>query len=165
MNARAFATTAFQRPGFDRTVPSGLIQGSFRMHRIRVESDRSAWNSSLSTRFDQLCALERGWDGYLGQPVSFACARFAATILEHLYTDGLLAPSLVPGSDGTLQIEWHRNQYDIEIDVLAPNKVVAYRNNLLSNQEDEIDISNDFTIVNLWLKEMKAVRQAQRATG
>lgn len=163
MNARAFDTTAFQSSGLDRTLLGGLVQGSFRMHRIRVEGDRSAWNASLSKRFDQICKLEQGWDGYKGQPVSFACAHFAATILEHLYTDGLPAPSLVPGSDGTMQIEWHRNQYDIELDVLAPNKVAAYRNDLLSYQEDEIDISNDFKVVNLWLNEMKAARQVLRA--
>lgn len=165
MSILANNTTAFQRRDFDRATVDGLVQGTFRMHRIRVEGDRSDWNASLSKRFDDLCALRKGWDGYRGQPVSFACARFAATILEHLYTDGLPAPSLVPGSDGTLQIEWHRSQYDIELDVLAPNKVVAYRYDHLIDQEDEFDIANDFTIVNRWLREMKTTRHIHRAAG
>lgn len=165
MNTPATDTAAFQQWGFDRGNLGSLIQGSFRVHRRRVEGNTSPWNAALGDRFNQICSLRPGWDGYRGAPVSFACAHFAATILEHLYTVGLPAPSLVPGSDGTMQIEWHRNQYDIELDVLAPNKVIAYRYDHLSNEEDDIEVSNDFTVVSEWLKDMKTARQAKRSAG
>ena len=153
MNALASETAAFQQWDFDHGNSGSLVQGSFQLRRRRVESDSSPWNAELSERFDQICSLRPGWDGYTGIPVSFGCAHFAAAILKHLFTTGLPAPSLVPGSDGSVQIEWHRNQYDIELDVLEPNKVVAYRYDHLSQEEDGIDVSNDFTLVSEWLKD------------
>jgi hypothetical protein len=159
MNVPALDNAAFQRRGFDRQNLGRVVNGNFASHRMMITGNKSAWNMLLSRRFDQMCALEQGWDGYTGRPVNSSCANFAATVLEHLYREGLEAPSLVPGGDGTVQIEWHHNQFDIELDVLAPNKVRAYRYDCLSNEEQEIHVQNDFSVVNGWLNEMKFSRQ------
>jgi len=90
---------------------------------VRVEVPRSKWIADLRERFDEITSLARGWDGYDGRPVTFATAQFAAHVIERLCIAGVPSPYLVPGSDGTVQIEWRRNQYDIEIDVLAPTKL------------------------------------------
>jgi hypothetical protein len=159
MNVQAFDNAAFQRKGFNRPKFGHVVNGHFASHRVIVDGHKSEWNRLLSKRFDQMCALELGWDGYSGRPVKASCASFAANILEHLYRVGLEAPSLVPGGDGTVQIEWHHNQFDIELDVLAPNKVRAYRHDCESDQDEEVDIENDFSVVNGWLNEMKSPRQ------
>ncbi len=64
------------------------------------------------------------------------------------------APQLVPGADGTLQIEWHTNQFDIEIDVFAPYRVIATRLDLISEQEDEIELQADFSALSDWIVEL-----------
>ncbi|EEE35357.1 hypothetical protein RKLH11_4033 [Rhodobacteraceae bacterium KLH11] len=61
-----------------------------------------------------------------------------------------------------MQLEWHLNGYDIEIDVLAPFNVVASRYDHLSDAEDEIEVQSDFSELANWmiaLGENRAVAQ------
>lgn len=155
MTALAFQRFPHQQRDYRQRQPDGVVHGVFATSRVTVSGLRSDWNQVLSQRFNHLCGLKLGWDGYRGKPVSFACANFAAQVLERLYTDSLPPPSLVPGSDGTLQIEWHLNRLDVELDVLGPNKVVAYFNDERSGRDVEIELDNDFTVVTSWLDQMK----------
>lgn len=125
-------------------------------NRVRVSQPQSRWVVELKDRFDELTALPRGWDGYAGCPVSFNCAQFAANLIERLFVSSLPAPQLVPGGDGTLQIEWHRGQFDIEIDVLAPYEVVATRHDLESGASEEIELQSDFNPLGVWLSELES---------
>lgn len=126
---------------------------------------RSRWVQILETRFNEITSLPRGWNGYRSIPVSFSCASFAANLLERICTDGLPPPFLVPGTDGTLQIEWHRNGYDIEIDVLGPNQVVATRYTLASNEEETISLENDFTVLADWCRDLVPVELELASTA
>ena len=133
--------------------PRGAVISAFqpREVRARVAHPNSKWVTDLTPRFAELIGLQRGWDGYDGLPVSFACAQFAANLLERLYLPKVPSPHLVPGSDGTLQIEWHRNQYDIEIEVLAPFQVLATRYSHETDETEELPLSSDFTDLMGWV--------------
>ncbi len=145
---------------FQGEIPSsGNVYGissntAFTSHRAIVEADNSVWVKELKSRFDELTSLKHGWDGYNGLPVSFTCADFAAAILERLCISDVPAPSLVPGSDGTLQIEWHRNQFDVEIDVLGANNVVASRYNYMTEIEESIELQSDFSEIVEWISDL-----------
>jgi hypothetical protein len=65
------------------------------------------------------------------------------------------APNIVPGISGDLQIEWHTEDGDIELDVRAPNEVHAWRETPETGSEgQELSLSNDFTKVAAWLKRL-----------
>jgi hypothetical protein len=100
-----------------------------------------------------------------GRPVSFNAALFAANLIERLFVAGVPSPDVVPGSDGTLQIEWHRNQYDIEIDVLGPYEVVAYRRNQRTGNEQELELQTDFTALAGWIDDLLAEQQTNKKYG
>lgn len=121
--------------------------------KVRV-AEPQPWLSDLKRRFDQLTELPRGWDGYAGRPVSFTCAQFTARLLERLFQEGVPAPSLVPGNDGTVQFEWHRNQYDVEVDVLGTYDVVAVRRDLLTGAVEELELKADFTPLSEWIADL-----------
>lgn len=137
---------ASQSHTFSLTVPEG---------RVRVPQP-TGWVAELRDRFDYLTALPRGWDGYAGIPVSFNCALFTANLLERLFVEGVPAPQLVPGGDGTIQFEWHRNQYDVEIDVLAPYDVAAVRRNHKTGEIEEYELQTDFTLLGKWITELRS---------
>lgn len=120
----------------------------------------SSWMRLLESRLNDLTSLPQGWNGYRSLPVSFSCAGFAASLLERICTDGLPPPSLVPGADGTLQIEWHRNGYDVEIDVLGPNHVVATRCNIRDDSEETLLLENDFTPLVEWMTDLVRPEEA-----
>lgn len=131
---------------------------AFPQHRAIVDWNRSPWAQELNSRLNELTSLVQGWDGYEGVPVSWDCATFAANLIERIYVVGLSAPSLVPGSDGTLQIEWHKNNYDVEIDVLGVNKVIATKYDHLTRDESVLDLDNDITVIVSWVRELSTER-------
>jgi hypothetical protein len=57
------------------------------------------------------------------------------------------APQIVPGAQGDLQIEWHSRIGDVEVHVVAPTELHAWRFVTGGNPdgEDLDDLSNDFT--------------------
>lgn len=149
------AGAAFQNgktvfPNFDASVTS--LRAGF---RTTVQAHRSAWLHHLEARLNELTSLPRGWDGYHGQPVSFTSAQFAANLIERLYVEGVPAPQIVPGSDGTLQIEWHHNQLDIEIDVLGAYDVIATRTDLTTGEDVEIELDSDFSALSDWVNDLR----------
>ena len=102
-----FATAAFQneRPNFrpSNETDSTLACGN---PAVTVARNDSQWVQELESRFIELTGLPIGCDGYQGKPVSLSCAKFAAHLIESIYVASVPAPNLVPGSDGTLQLEW-----------------------------------------------------------
>lgn len=125
----------------------------------------SAWTHALTERLNALTALQRGWDGYTALPVSFTCAQFAVQLIERLYDPDVPPPSLVPGADGTLQVEWHVNQYDIEIDVLGAFNIVAARYDCLEDRDEVLEIDTDITPLAGWIAALKVDRHALLDAG
>jgi hypothetical protein len=159
MNPRPGFTTAFRDeiPNF-RDTDEVLSTLDVPRERVRVSGPRSAWVQELEKQFNTLTSLPKGWDGYAGVPVSFNCAQFAANLVERLCVEDVPAPQLVPGSDGTLQLEWHLNQFDLEVDVLAPYYVVATFFDHLTGEEREIEIQSDFSELADWVRALGQVR-------
>ena len=127
---------------------------NFQAHRVLVDWHRGDWWDKLEARFKELTSLPEGWDGYQGVPVAWDNASFAAKLIGTVLPDNCPEPAMVPGADGTLQIEWHQNSYDIEIDVLGPNNVIATRYDLRNDLTQELQIETDFTEVVGWLNAM-----------
>ena len=113
------------------------------------------WIGILNARFEELIRLNKGWDGYQGQPVLYPNAVFAQKIIEKVCGNNNIMPSIVPGASGDLQIEWHTLKGDVELDVLGPYNVRAYYSNEDSGIETEIPLTNEFATVVLWLNEIK----------
>lgn len=134
--------------------PTAFVENKIVQHPFACD-----WSESLRARFQELVNLSFNWDGHGGQPVSFDIAMFAATVLNRLFLEKVPLPSLVPGTDGTLQIEWHYNGYDIELDILAPNDVVAYFYDHHRKEDTEMEIKANFGDVWKWLETMGEVEE------
>jgi len=122
--------------------------------RLMVCEPNHDWRYAVINRLEQLVQLDRGWDGYNGQPVSFENAAFALRMLEAVCSPDADPPQLVPGSSGDLQIEWHTFKGDIELHVLAPNRVHAWRQLVGGDEDgDSLDLTIDFGSVAIWVRE------------
>ena len=157
MNARAATVYQDEVPNFFE-VDESISSLPVRQIRVRVSNPRSPWVKELEKRFNILTSLRKGWDGYTGLPVSFTCAYFAANMIERLHNEAVPPPQLVPMSDGTLRLEWHMNKYDLEIEVLAPYEVVACRTDLITDEEQEIEVQTDFTELSEWVSALAVQR-------
>jgi hypothetical protein len=52
-------------------------------------------------------------------------------------TPGVPRPSIVPLSNGSLQIEWHCRGWDIEVEIAEPNWYQAWARDLSTGAEEE----------------------------
>lgn len=125
-------------------------------------SHHGGWVKQLRSKLDKYTSFPRNWNGCDGLPVSQAVADFSVQLLNQLYRADIPCPSIVPGEDGSMQIEWHCGDYDVELDVLAANKVDAWRENEATGREDEILVTNDFTVIIGWMDDLARNLQAKK---
>jgi len=136
---------------------------SLPLHRRIVQDCDRNWRNSVVNRLNHLVGLQRGWDGYGGQAVQFDTAAFALKLMESALDADIPPPQIVPGSDGGLQLEWHLEQGEVELDVEAPYRVHAW--SIIAGEEAEIQLTNDFTIVSDWLTALSECGVATAATA
>ena len=122
--------------------------------RIVVREPAHGWRDTVKARFNELVQLQGGWDGYSGVPVSFVNANFALRMLEAICGADAPYPQIVPGPDGDLQIEWHTNSAAIELHVIGPNHVHAWRLANGASAPEELTLGNDFTAVAGWINKL-----------
>jgi len=134
----------------------GVVQAlRNRETRVLITDRPSVWRAEVVDRLNYLCCLPVGWNGYGAGPVNFNTANFALRVLESVCSSDTPAPSIVPGSSGDLQIEWHLETGDIELHVRAPYDVQAWyetAENGPGGQEAQLTI--DFTAVAQWINSL-----------
>lgn len=87
-----------------------------------VRRQKAAWLDELTANARRLSGLASGWDGPGSVPISrkvlFRASKLSRDALEGL--EAASAPSLVPGGDGSIQIEWHEKHGELEL-VIHPS--------------------------------------------
>jgi len=73
------------------------------------------WVEPTVAGFMGVQSLPENWDSYGGKRISADMVIQSLSILGQIMDTGSPAPSVVPLADGGLQLEWHRNQQDLEI--------------------------------------------------
>jgi hypothetical protein len=114
--------------------PSGYDSGA--LSDIQVpEPSPHPWTYSLSSRtlprwlnkvlkeIDSLRYLEKNWDSYGAPRVNRQSLTEAANVLQELARPRMPAPSVVPTSDGSIQLEWHTRGIDLEVRWVSPTTV------------------------------------------
>lgn len=131
---------------------SGNVYYFPQTERILVIEPTTQWRDGVVERLNHLCSLPVGWDGYDAEAVKFSTASFALKLLESICNAKTPTPSVVPGSAGDLQIEWHLLAGDVEIHVRRPNDVVAwYCNEVTGDEGTELNLTNNFVEVAKWI--------------
>jgi hypothetical protein len=83
------------------------------------------WVQPTVEAFERIMRLPANWDSYGAQPVQSALAGKAVEILSLVMEEDSPPPSIVPLSDGGLQMEWHLRGQDVEI-VIATDEPPTY---------------------------------------
>lgn len=83
--------------------------------RIMVFGSQPPVVQALVADLNNMLALSSDWDTYGGRSSSITAARAAVSWLLDAWQDGLPAPAVVPGSDGSIQLEWHTRGIDLEV--------------------------------------------------
>jgi len=119
-------------------------------HRLSVTdpsatlSGQSAeWLSTIRRRLQALSQLEEGWDGQKAKPVSHSNIDIALQVLLGVMQTGTPVPTLVPTVRGGLQIEWHLQDVDIELEIESPAPYVLSFEDRVAHREFERELTSD----------------------
>lgn len=135
--------------------PKASAPRDFLFSRLVVQPPDRDWRPEVVDTLQTLIRLPIGWDGYSGKPVDLSTADFTLRMLESVCPSGVPAPSIVPGIEGDVQVEWHTERGDIELHVIRPNNVHAWRqNDSIGDDGEEVELTVDFRPILLWIKEI-----------
>ena len=124
----------------------------------------SWWDTAIA-QIKNLTDLKIGWDGYKAGPIKFENAYFTLEILKSLGSQ-IICPDIVPGTSGDLQLEWHYGQYSIELHVMAPYKVKAWRcGPTITNGTQSLCLTNDYTVVMGWISEFQLMAKVHESAA
>jgi hypothetical protein len=101
----------------------------------------------LTSNAHRIAELKAGWDGP-GSICLSAKALFLATTYTRNALQGLsdvTSPQLVPGGDGSIQVEWHAKHGELELDIDAHGRptiwIRDHRNGAEFDAEDDAAIA------------------------
>lgn len=102
-------------------------------------------------RVVELATLPGGWNSYDASPVSpTALHRTLKFLLEHVMP-GVDHPSVVPTVRGGLQLEWHNNGLDIEVEIASDEPVSFFVENTRTGEISEMILTGNEERMRQWL--------------
>ena len=82
---------------------------------------------ATEARLRELEALETGWDGHDGKPITEAALKAVGMFLEH--------PFIGPLSYGGLQIEWHQDGWEVEVEFDDQGEIIDIQSAHVGQEE------------------------------
>lgn len=102
-----------------------------------------AWLEATNESLRELLALPANWDSYGAKSIQVESVMAAIDLLRAIMRDDSPAPAVVPTARGFVQLEWHCNGVDLEIEVLSLGKYLTYFENSQTGESWEQEIEWD----------------------
>ncbi len=123
--------------------------------RVAIRARRRELPEQLLRALDraiELLRLPRGWNSYGAEPVSYAAFEQTVEFLTTYLVEGVAGPVLVPTVRGGLQLEWHRQGVDIELEV-SPDGLVSWcACDRRTGEELEVALAGHEEMIRTWLR-------------
>jgi hypothetical protein len=110
------------------------------------EKNNPSWLPSVRAALEDLRVLRKDWDSYGAAPVSPVMIGAAYELLQQIAPAKVPMPSIVPTSDGSVQIEWHTHGIDLEVRLLSAARIsVAFEDATNPKNAWERELTFDMT--------------------
>ncbi|KAA6463359.1 hypothetical protein DYQ86_08640 [Acidobacteria bacterium AB60] len=134
---------------FSRTKTTLVPAGQIRPRIVVTTPDLPGWIAPTAKALSGLLNLSENWDSYGGARIQEAIVVRALILLTQILGINSPAPSVVPLSDGGIQLEWHRKQQDLEIVFPADALPTYFYCDRHSGIEDEATATEIVKLTNL----------------
>lgn len=81
-----------------------------------IDSEPPPWLFPIVERLNELGALMPGWGGPMTTPPTFAAVYGCLSRLNVFMPHIAVIPSILPTSQGGVQLEWHCGNWDLEVE-------------------------------------------------
>jgi hypothetical protein len=106
-----------------------------------------AWLAPTRDQMLSLQGLSDNWDDRGSAEVRKDVISFAGSMLSSIMSPTAPAPAIVPLGHGGVQLMWQNDAVEIEVEVISPNHVVAYRFDKATGDEQEDCLTSDFLLL------------------
>ena len=104
------------------------------------------WLGPTIGRLNEFLALPPNWDSYGAPTISVDILEYALRILSFTMDDATPLPTVVPTSEGGVQVEWHEMKLDIEIEVNSTSRItVSFEDGSMLDAPWERELTIDLT--------------------
>lgn len=93
----------------------------------------------------KLLDLEENWDSYGASRIRRANVTIALSLLRSIMRQDTPPPIVVATSDGSVQLEWHQRDIDIEIYVRGENRFGVFFDDARTGKTWEDEVTSDLT--------------------
>jgi len=102
-----------------------------------IEDQDPLWYKGIVRKVLSLLNLQENWDSYGSKPISLTAIKNAFKVITNIVNPDTPMPYIVPSPSGAVQIEWHTNGIDLEIEVSEKNIANIFYENVSANLEEE----------------------------
>lgn len=120
-----------------------LLLPSGRLVFFEYEDDRPTWLVQSINSLESLLQLRENWNSYRAQPVHEVAVVASLQTLAEVMRDNTPLPAFVPTVSGGIQLEWHLQGLDIEIQVSPDGERWASIEDLRAGTTWESDLATD----------------------
>lgn len=115
--------------------------------------DRSVLDALMPViqRAIELTMLPRGWNSYDASPVSETALHRTLEFLLEYVTSGVDRPAVVPTARGGLQLEWHDNGVDVEVEMTPEGPVTFFAEDGTTGETDDVNLTGNEDRMRRWL--------------
>jgi len=102
-----------------------------------------AWFVPVRNSVDELLSLHENWDSYGAAPIRQEFVASASSLLHSIMDQDTPLPAIVPTTPGGVQIEWHRDGIDLEIEIESTSRISVYFEDARTGVSWEEGITSD----------------------
>ncbi len=114
--------------------------------------DQVAWKSAVSAAISDLKTLKGGWDGPGSLSISTSVLFRAESLIQAALKGRprAAAPYIVPVGDGSVQIEWHERNAEMELAIDSDGDVYLWGRNHAAGHEFEGEGDDALALFSRW---------------
>lgn len=143
-----------------RDVRGAESEGWFeRRFRVIARPILPSWVPPVVRQLDMFLDLPHNWDSYGAPPPDPRLGFSALRLLVRVMHDNTPAPAIVPLSTGGLQLEWHQQGIDLEIEINEQHRFSMFFRDRRGGEEWQGSIGEDGGPLRQILGELMGRRQ------
>ena len=93
------------------------------------------WEHGALSQLASIVLLQKDWDSYGADPIGWSRVQQAFGLLHSVMDDRTPPPVLVPMTNGSIQLEWHVLDVDLEVELLSDTSIAVWYKDRLGQLE------------------------------
>lgn len=108
------------------------------------DPEQPSWVEPVKQQLQEIVHLQEGWDGFGARPIRADVLVFAIELLRNVMRADTPAPHITPMSHEGVQLEWHENGKDLEIEIETPGEAWVSFEDQTDGIDNSWQITSDF---------------------